>query len=157
MARFEDQLSEAKARTFLQPLFKSARLLDALGIARKPPREGPPLRPAHRALYPHIAVGDGTRPSELAAALGITPQAIAQLVADLEAMGVVERVPDPDDGRARRVRFTEAGQQDILDGFQILAGIEADVAARMGEADVAELKRLLDRLEEVAVDLTEAG
>lgn len=68
-------------------------------------------------------------------------------------MGLVERVADPTDGRARLIRFTALGQQDILDGFQILAGIEADVAERLGPTDTAELRRLLGRLEEVAVQL----
>lgn len=152
MDDFPRRLAEAKSASFIQSLLRAARLLDELGLARKPRRVGPRPRAAHRALYPHIGL-EGTRPSVIAAALGITPQAVAQLVRDLEAMEVVERVPDPIDGRARLVRFTDLGQQDILDGFGVLAGIEADVAARMGEEDVRALHRLLVRLEAVAVEL----
>jgi DNA-binding MarR family transcriptional regulator len=60
--------------------------------------------------------------SELAQALRVRPQSMAQTVGDLEAEAMVERNPDPDDRRRAIVSLTEAGQ----------ARIEADRAAREG-------------------------
>lgn len=60
--------------------------------------------------------------SDLAQALRVRPQSMAQTVGDLEAEGMVERNPDPDDRRRALVSLTEAGQ----------ARIEADRAAREG-------------------------
>ena len=53
---------------------------------------------------------EGTRITELARRARVTKQAMSQLVQDLEARGYVERHPDPLDGRAKRVRLTEAGR-----------------------------------------------
>ncbi|MEM6927157.1 MAG: MarR family winged helix-turn-helix transcriptional regulator [Myxococcota bacterium] len=152
MADYEQRLARAKKQSLMQPLFRAARLLTELGLRRKAPREGPHPRPSHMALYPHIELA-GTRPSVLAERLGITPQAVAQLVADLETMGFVERVPDPADGRARLVRFTDLGQQDILDGFIAFERVEAEIAARLDEGELATLRDLVLRLEAIADEL----
>jgi DNA-binding MarR family transcriptional regulator len=60
--------------------------------------------------------------SDLAQAMRVRPQSMAQTVGDLEAEGMVDRNPDPDDRRRALVSLTEAGQ----------ARIEADRAAREG-------------------------
>jgi DNA-binding MarR family transcriptional regulator len=39
----------------------------------------------------------------------LTQAGISRLVARLETSGLLERVPDPDDRRASRIRLTEAG------------------------------------------------
>ncbi|MBS1843723.1 MAG: MarR family transcriptional regulator [Actinobacteria bacterium] len=60
--------------------------------------------------------------SDLAQALRVRPQSMAQTVGDLEAEGMVERSPDPTDRRRALVSLTDAGQARIL----------ADRAAREG-------------------------
>ncbi|WP_353557810.1 MarR family transcriptional regulator [Paraburkholderia terrae] len=52
----------------------------------------------------------GTRATEIARKAGVTKQFVGELVGQLEELGLVERVPDPDDRRARIVRFTPEGQ-----------------------------------------------
>lgn len=140
----------------MQSLLRSSRLLKALAVARKTrSHSGPQPREAHAALYAHISLA-GTRPTVLAEKIGITPQAVAQLVGELVSMGLVERVPDPTDGRARLVRFTRRGRQDILHGFRVFEGLEEDLRQRMGARDVERLRALLQRLELVAEELLES-
>ena len=146
---FEDELRAAKDGSLLQRLFRFARLLNGHALRTLPVAAGPTPRPAHMALFPHIDPA-GTRPSELAEKLGISRQAVAQLVGDLEAMGMVERRPDPDDGRARRVAFTTAGRRGMLEGLVHLATIEAEVAAELDAATMAKLKEAIPALEAVA-------
>jgi DNA-binding MarR family transcriptional regulator len=64
----------------------------------------------------------------------------------MEAMGVVERVPDPEDGRARLVRFTKAGRKALLDGISILRGLEAELARAIGDGEMKALHRALAAL-----------
>src|ERR1044072_8308935 len=49
--------------------------------------------------------------SDLAAAERVRPQSMAQTVADLESAGLVDRSPDPDDGRRALVSLTAAGNE----------------------------------------------
>ena len=42
---------------------------------------------------------------------------MGEVVRDLVALGVVEMVPDPDDGRAKLVRYTEAGRAQARQGY----------------------------------------
>jgi DNA-binding transcriptional ArsR family regulator len=114
-------------------LFRCARLLDEHALAQLRAWTGLPIRPAHTRLFPHIDLG-GTRPSELARRLGVSKQAVGPLIAELEQMGVVERVPDPKDRRARLVVFGTAadGAHVLLDGLRMLGQIEAELAAALG-------------------------
>lgn len=67
------------------------------------------LRPAHGFAFARIAP-DGATASEVAAHLGMTKQAAAQLLDELARKGYVERRPHPDDGRARLVVLTDKGR-----------------------------------------------
>ncbi len=147
MTAFEDKLADAKAKSLTQSLLRASRLVKELAVARKHAQyPGPQPRAAHAALYAHISL-EGTRPTVLANKLGITPQAVAQLVGELASMGLVERVPDPADGRARLVRFTAKGRRDILQGFAVFESLEADLRNEMGARAFDRLHTLLVQLE----------
>jgi DNA-binding MarR family transcriptional regulator len=121
-------------------LFRTARILNELGVARSSAELGAPgLRAAHMQVLPHLDLS-GTRATEIARRMDISKQAVGELLDEIEAFGVIERVPDPTDGRARIVRFTERGRAGLLVGLGVLAGIEAELAARIGADTVARLK-----------------
>jgi len=82
----------------------------------------------------------------LAERSGLSKQAVQQLVDDLVAAGILVRVPDPADKRARIVRYTPAGQAAMADGNRIKLAIEADFAHRLGESELDRLKDILGRL-----------
>jgi len=60
-------------------------------------------------LYALSAAPEGLRITELGNDALLTQAGLSRLVARLESTGLVERVADPLDGRAQRVRLTEAG------------------------------------------------
>jgi DNA-binding MarR family transcriptional regulator len=62
-------------------------------------------------LYALSGAPDGLRISELLSDVLLTQAGMSRLIARLEAAGLVERVSDPDDGRACRIRLTDAGAQ----------------------------------------------
>jgi DNA-binding MarR family transcriptional regulator len=141
-------LEAAKHASTLQLLFKAARLVNELGVARVRERSGEPrLRPAHTALFPHVDL-EGTRLTELARRVGVSKQAVGQLVNELEEMGVLERVPDPSDGRARLVRFTGGGAG-LLEGLAVLIELERELAGAVGAQRMAGLREALLALLEV--------
>lgn len=86
---------------------------------------GYPWAPArHYPVFESIDPG-GTRITILAARAGITHQSMAQLVDELEQRGIVERVPDPSDRRARLVRLTEEGHERVGVAMREIDKIEA--------------------------------
>lgn len=70
------------------------------------------------------------------------------LVNELEAIGYVERVPDPADGRAKLVRPTAKGRAGVEEARRAATEIERDIAELMGEQRLEELKALLTELHE---------
>jgi len=95
---------------------------------------------AHVHITRHLAL-QGSRLTDLAAAAGMSKQAMGDLVDQCEAWGLVERGPDPRDARARLVRFTPAGL-DWLAGFRrAVEHAEAEFRAEVG-AEVATVVRL---------------
>jgi DNA-binding MarR family transcriptional regulator len=66
------------------------------------------VRPAHGFAFARLAPA-GATVSELAAHLGVTRQAAAQLVDELVTKGYVQRRPHPDDRRAQLIMLTERG------------------------------------------------
>lgn len=59
--------------------------------------------------------GGPATPSELARQEQISPQSMGATLAGLEARGLVERRPDPADGRRAVMSITEMGQQVLRD------------------------------------------
>jgi DNA-binding MarR family transcriptional regulator len=76
----------------------------------------------------------GVRPaSQLARNLGVTRQAISQMLAEMERNGLVQSTSDPTDGRAQIVNFSDKSQSIRDDAMETLLKIEAEVAGRIGK------------------------
>ncbi len=91
---------------------------------------------------------DGTPQGLLVERLGLSKQAVQQLIDDLVTRGLVERVPDPADRRARIIRFTDRGLAMLTDANRIKRRIERRLMDRLGKKDQQTLARLLARLTE---------
>jgi DNA-binding MarR family transcriptional regulator len=93
---------------------------------------------------------DGQRPSDLAARMKVTKQALNYLLGDLERLGYIERQPDPDDRRARRIAMTDRGRELVPIIRGAVSSTERDWASSLGEARFEQLRELLGELNEVA-------
>ena len=103
----------------------------------------PDIRPAHSAVFRHIAPS-GSRLTDLAQRAGMTKQSMAYLVESLQEAGYLGVVPDPSDGRARLVRLTARGRR-VWDALVALsAETEAELAATLGPERHAEFRALLE-------------
>jgi DNA-binding MarR family transcriptional regulator len=132
-----------------QLLFRAARLWNERALERLQARI-PAIRPAHTQLLPHIDL-EGTKLTDLARRVGATKQAVGELVDALEAQGLVERVPDPLDRRAKLVRFTDRGKKELVAGLELLRAMEGELAEDLGQARMKRLGQTLRRL----IDLLE--
>jgi len=93
-------------------------------------------------LLPYIDVG-GTRASDLARRLGVSKQAVARLVRELEGEGLLAREADASDGRAFRVVFTRAGLSYLKRMHRAIGAIERDYERQFGAERFALLRETL--------------
>ncbi|MDX6260827.1 MAG: hypothetical protein QOH84_2515 [Kribbellaceae bacterium] len=76
----------------------------------------------------------------------MSPQAMGELVDELEELGYVERQPDPSDRRAKLIMLTPRGHDCIAAGIATIQGIETRINRILGPEGHAELRRLLAEL-----------
>jgi DNA-binding MarR family transcriptional regulator len=74
------------------------------------------LTPPRLSALSVIVFGGPLTLGELAAAEQVRPPTITKLVRDLESAELVRLLPDPNDGRVRRVEATPAGRRVLLEG-----------------------------------------
>ncbi len=100
---------------------------------------------AHLTVFQHPGP-QGTRPSELAARLRMSKQALNYLLGELERLGYLERRPDPDDLRARRIVLTPRGLSMGQAMREAVREVEDAWSAELGPARFAQLRDLLHEL-----------
>jgi DNA-binding MarR family transcriptional regulator len=85
----------------------------------------------------------GARPSELAARLRISKQALNYLLGELERLGYLERRADPDDLRSKRVALTPRGIAAVGVIRGAVGEVETAWAQQLGADRFDELRNLL--------------
>jgi DNA-binding MarR family transcriptional regulator len=85
----------------------------------------------------------GARPTELATRLRISKQALNYLLGELERLDYLERRPDPDDQRSKRVALTPRGTSAISVIREAVGEVETGWAQQLGPERFAQLRNLL--------------
>lgn len=93
---------------------------------------------------------EGSRLTDLAEQAQVTKQTASMQVAALEREGLVERVPDPADGRARLIRFTPKGNAASQRAREEVMGVEQEWNDHLGPELAGCLREALTRLREIA-------
>jgi DNA-binding MarR family transcriptional regulator len=100
------------------------------------------LDPAHLVVFQWPGPDD-TRPSELAARLQISKQALNYLLGQLERLGYLERRPDPHDQRGKRIMVTARGRAAIRTIRDAVHELESAWAKQLEPDRFEQLKTLL--------------
>jgi DNA-binding MarR family transcriptional regulator len=95
----------------------------------------------------NLARCGAVRQTGLAARMGLDLSTVSRQVRQLEALGLVARTDDPDDGRAQVIALTAAGKREITKQRQ---GRWAPVADRLSLVPEHDRGRFLDFLEQLA-------
>jgi DNA-binding MarR family transcriptional regulator len=69
------------------------------------------LTPSQTAALTRLWKEGASSTSALAGAEGVRPQSMATIVAALELRGLIQREPDPDDGRRQVITLTKQGRK----------------------------------------------
>ena len=102
------------------------------------------LQDAHLAVFSY-PLPDGVRPSELARRIGMSRQATNHLLAQMEALGYLERRA-PEGGDRRLVHLTERGLRVGETIFACLRDLQAEWAAEIGQEHFRDFMDVLRRL-----------
>ena len=96
----------------------------------------------------HIArAGDGMRQRELAEIIGIEGPSLVRLLDQLCAAGLVERRPDPADGRAKTLHITPAGRQLAVVVEDVLQALRDQVFAGVSDGDIEATLRTMSAMD----------
>lgn len=106
---------------------------------------GYPQKPSHSAVFAQIQP-EGSRLTALARGANMSPQAMGELVDELDGLGYVERKPDPTDRRAKLIVLTPRGHRCIEAGIATIEGIESRLDEILGPRGHTSLRRLLSQL-----------
>ncbi len=90
---------------------------------------------------------------ELALALDVSPRNITGLVDHLEADGLVERIPDPDDRRSIQARLTPTGRAQVGAVLREGVAIPARIVGGLSPQELVQLRDLCYRLVESMASL----
>jgi DNA-binding MarR family transcriptional regulator len=120
----------------------SADVRGVFGRLRRRLREvasdgGGELTPSQVAVFSLLAKEGASSASVLAAAEGVRPQSMAAILAALDAHGLIERRPDPEDGRRQLITLSAAGHERVLGDRQS----RAEWLARRLHEDFTEQER----------------
>ncbi|HKT73859.1 MAG TPA: helix-turn-helix domain-containing protein [Steroidobacteraceae bacterium] len=104
------------------------------------------LRPLSRAqafVVGNIAMGE-CKASNIARNLGVSRQAISQILLELERLRYIELVADPSDKRSRTVRFSAAFAEEGAACARIFESLEHELGRRIGQRRLAHLREGLE-------------
>ena len=102
------------------------------------------IRITHGCVFGNIDPEGGTRLTELAERANMTKQSVGEFASDLEQLGYLERVPDPNDGRAKIIRLTDQGRRAYWIGRQLIDELEREWGERYGDQRIAALREGLE-------------
>lgn len=98
--------------------------------------------------------GPGVRQKDVADAAGIDPAAVVRSLDQLEKNGILERVEDPQDRRAKTLFLTKKGEQLAADLERILAQVKATIFAEINHSDGELAMRVLSQILSASEDFS---
>jgi DNA-binding MarR family transcriptional regulator len=101
--------------------------------------------PAYLAVFRYPGP-QGARPTDVAAQLGVSKQAINYLLRELERLGYLKREPHPDDLRSKRIVLTKRGAAAVGVIREAVTEMEAAWVQQLGGRRFEELRDLLHDL-----------
>ena len=103
------------------------------------------IRPTHGCVFRFVQ-GEGLRLTEIAERAKLTKQSVGEIVDDLVERGYAQRVPAPDDRRAKLICLTERGEAAQAHGRKLFAKVEKRWAERYGAERIEPLRELLEEI-----------
>ena len=146
----------AEGDTLGRLLAAAERAITERTLALLDPAERGVISLSQLQLMQHICLSS-MRLTQLAERMGMSKQAVAQLVDGLEAKKLVQRTPDADDGRAKIIGYTDRGFDLIAGLLDAAMAAEAEVATALGPDELKAFKAALARIGDIQPAMSESG
>ncbi len=104
------------------------------------------VRPPQFSILEIINCNPGVRPSDVAAAIGVSRANLVPLLAELEKAGFLRRSSDRKDGRAQALHLTPAGEAQLDRLREVITALEDRLATFLGPDGRETLLQLLHDL-----------
>ena len=98
-----------------------------------------------RVLFQLVEQG-ALRMGELSQCIEVAPRTMTSTIELMERDGLVQRSPDPADGRATVVTITDQGREAFAAGRRVKAGVAADIFETLDAEQRAQLHEILGQL-----------
>lgn len=103
------------------------------------------LRPVHQPILRDLLTA-GQRPTELATRLGLSKQAVNDMLRELEDKGYIGLEADPEDGRAKRTVVTERGRHLANTATELSRTVGCRWEAQVGQERYAIFEEVLSEI-----------
>jgi DNA-binding MarR family transcriptional regulator len=104
------------------------------------------LHPRHFGVMTMVAAHPGMSQQQLHEKTAIDPSSMVAVIDELEARGLAERRPDPEDRRTRAIFLTELGEQTLQRVRGLAAGLQRDFFGALTAEELRTLHALLRKL-----------
>jgi DNA-binding MarR family transcriptional regulator len=111
----------------------------------------PEVKASYGSVLIPLFEEDGLRIGEIARRTRLSKQTMTTMVRLCEREGLVERRPDPDDGRATRVHLTAKAKRFEARAEDVLAALEREVGSLLGRRERDLLRRSLADLQSLGL------
>jgi DNA-binding MarR family transcriptional regulator len=113
--------------------------------------------PRNGAFILFGAEGDADAREELPATLGVSKQAVSQVIDVLVNRGFLDRDTDPSDRRRITLRLTERGHEVVTAVWQGTEAVDRQLAARMSPEEITAMRSGLMALADIKAESTASG
>lgn len=107
-------------------------------------------------LHLHL-LGDGTRQKDLAASIGIEGPSLVRLLDTLIAKGLIERLEDVTDRRAKLLNLTPEGRVIVARIQETVTALENDLLCPFNDDEIARVAEFIERLESTVNEARRRG
>lgn len=131
--------------TPLNVLFQQAARWFTISVLNLLEEKGyPDLTEPHLNLIANLECGS-TYASAVATQMGVSRQAIYRTTRELQKMGILQLVEDPNRRNQKIIEMSEQGMVLAIDAREVIEVIEKELATRIGAGNLDVLRRSLEK------------
>jgi DNA-binding MarR family transcriptional regulator len=145
MSREESNAAPSSPAPNTATLLSLAHLLVSRQVSDAVSQAGFSVKASHGAVFSQLGP-EGARLTDLARVAQMSPQAMGEVVDELESLGYVERSPDQTDRRAKLITLTDEGRRCSDAGGDAIRALEEQIDTILGEGGHHQLRRMLTQL-----------